>query len=238
MVHMEPLPLFYSLNRFLQHEGHIGAGSVEICRAEFLLDVLEVNLGMASQAKVEGKLDTCGSVSLSHSSHLQQVKSCRKYGLKEVVLTGIGGKSKPLREAAVLHVSAGDGKVKKILCYKLDERVGNTDKILLLSLRTIRDANIDILHHMDKSLDGISAPLLFLQDKNPSTIMKNRTAGKDRDARKFLMRQKGSGIAEMRALSYWRPTRRLLGNTLKEALRKRRPTHFTVYVRWMRRMNG
>jgi hypothetical protein len=56
---MEPLPLFYSLNRFLQHEGHIGAGSVEICRAEFLLDVLDVNLGMASQAKVEGKLDTC-----------------------------------------------------------------------------------------------------------------------------------------------------------------------------------
>ncbi len=38
----------HSLNRFLQHEGHIGAGSVEICRAEFLLDVLDVNLGMAS----------------------------------------------------------------------------------------------------------------------------------------------------------------------------------------------
>jgi hypothetical protein len=51
---MEPLPLFYSLNRFLQHEGHIGAGSVEICRAEFLLDVLDANLGKASQAKVEG----------------------------------------------------------------------------------------------------------------------------------------------------------------------------------------
>ncbi len=182
MAHMEPLPIFYSLNRFLQHEGHIGAGSVEICRAEFLLDVLDVDLGMASQAKVEGKLDTCGSVSLSHSSHLQQVQSCRKYGLKEVFLTGNGGKSKPLREAGVLHVSAGDGKVKKILCYKLDERVGNTDKILLLSLRTIRDANIDILHHMDKSLDGISAPLLFLQDKSPSS--------KDRDAQKFLMRQK------------------------------------------------
>jgi hypothetical protein len=113
---MEHLPLFYSLNRFLQHEGHIGAGSVEICRAEFLLDVLDVNLGMASQSKVEGKLDTCRSVSLFHSSHLQQVQSCRKYGLKEVVLTGIGGKSKPLREAGVLHVSAGDGKVKKILC--------------------------------------------------------------------------------------------------------------------------
>ena len=109
MAHMEPLPLFYSLNRFLQHDEHIGAGSVEICRAEFLLDVLDDDLGMAAQAKVEGKLDTCGSVSLSHSSHLQQVQSCRKYGLKEVVLTGIGGKSEPLREAGVLHVSAGEG---------------------------------------------------------------------------------------------------------------------------------
>jgi hypothetical protein len=118
MAHME-LPLFYSLNRFLQHDGHIGAGSVEICRADFLLDVLDDNLGTAAQANVEGKLDTCGSVSLYHSSHLQQVKSCRKYGLKDVVLTGIGGKSKPLREAGVLHVAAGNGKTKKILCYKL-----------------------------------------------------------------------------------------------------------------------
>ncbi len=62
-------------------------------------------------------------------------------------------------------MDAADGKVKKILCYRFDQRVGNTDKILLLSLRTIRDANIDILHHMDQSLDGISSPLLFLKDK-------------------------------------------------------------------------
>jgi hypothetical protein len=161
MAHMEPLPLFYSLNRFLQHDGNIGAGSVEICRAEFLRDILDAILGIAAQANVESKLDTCGSASLSHSSHLQQVKSCRKYGLKEVVLTGIGGKSKPLSEAGVLHVAAGEGKTKKILCYKLDEHVGNTRRIIFLSLRTIRDANIDILHHMDKSLDGISAPSLF-----------------------------------------------------------------------------
>jgi hypothetical protein len=38
--------------------------------------------------------------------------------------------------------------------------------ILLSSLRSIRNANIDIPHHMDKSLDGISSPLLFLQDKD------------------------------------------------------------------------
>ncbi len=59
-----------------------------------------------------------------------------------------------------------------------------------MSLRTIRDANIDIPYHMDKSLDGISAPLLFLQDKSPSPSKKKRMTGKNRDARKFLMRQK------------------------------------------------
>jgi hypothetical protein len=130
---------------------------------------------------VEGKLDTCGSVSLSHSSHLQQVRDCRKYGLKEVVLSGIGGKSKPLREARVLHVKTSTGEENKILCYyRYDERVGNTEQILLLSLRTIRDANIDILHHMDQSLDGISSPLLFLQDKDAGINKKKGATGKAR----------------------------------------------------------
>ncbi len=79
----DPLPIFYSLNRFIDHEACISAGSVKICRALF---------------------------KLSHSSHLQDVKGCRKHGLKVVVLTGIGGQSKPLREAGVLHVDAADGK--------------------------------------------------------------------------------------------------------------------------------
>ncbi len=139
---------------------------------------------------MEGKLDTCGSVSLSHSSHLQQVKDCRKYGLKGVVLSGIGGKSKPLREAGVLHVKTSTGEEKKILCYRYDERVGNTEQILLLSLRTIRDANIDILHHMNQSLDGISSPLLFLQDKDARINKKKSATGKARASEKFLRQQR------------------------------------------------
>ncbi len=135
---MDPLPIFYSHNRLIDHEACISAGSVEICRALFQLDEVSEGTGNIVNQAVEGKLDTCGSVSLSHSSHLQDVKDCRKHGLKVVVLTGIGGQSKPLREAGVLHVNAADGKVKKILCYRYDQRVGNTDKILLLSLRTIR----------------------------------------------------------------------------------------------------
>ena len=122
------------MNRYLEHDEHIGAGSVEICRATFLLDARKKGEDKEKLISVEGKLDTCGSVSLSHSSHLQQVKDCRKYGLKGVVLSGIGGKSKPLREAGVLHVKTSTGQEKKILCYRYDERVGNTEQILLLSL--------------------------------------------------------------------------------------------------------
>ena len=40
MARTEPLPLFYSLNRFIDHEACISAGSVEICRASFILDVV------------------------------------------------------------------------------------------------------------------------------------------------------------------------------------------------------
>jgi hypothetical protein len=187
---METLPLFYSLNRYSEHDGHIGAGSVEICRATFVLDARKKGERKENLISVEGKLDTCGSVSLSHSSHLQQVKDCRKYGLKEVVLSGIGGKSKPLREAGVLHVRTNTGAKKKILCYRYDERVGNIEQILLLSLRTIRDANIDILHHMDQSLDGISSPLLFLQDKDARINKKKGVTGKARASEKFLRQQR------------------------------------------------
>ena len=121
MSKTDPLPIFYSLNRFIDHEACISAGSVEICRALFKLDVVEEGTGYTAKRAVEEKLDTCGSVSsLSHSSHLQDVKDCRKHDLKVVVLSGIGGQSKPLREAGVLHVDAADGKVKKILCYRFD----------------------------------------------------------------------------------------------------------------------
>ena len=119
MTKTDPLPLFYSLNRFIDHKACISAGSVEICRASFVFDVVGEGASSTVKRAVEGKLDTCGSVSLSHSSHLQDVKDCRKHGLKEVVLSGIGGQSKPLREAGVLHVDAAGGKVKKLFATGL-----------------------------------------------------------------------------------------------------------------------
>jgi hypothetical protein len=185
MARMEPLPLFYSLNRFIVDEACINAGSAEICRASFVLDVIGENANGSVKRTKARHMWISLSVSLSHSSHLQDVKDCRKHGFKEVVLSGIGGQSKPLREAGVPHVEAAGGKVKKILCYRFDQRVGNTDKILLLSLRTIRDANIDIIHHMDQSLDGISSPLLFLKDKVVGRNKKKSLHGKARAAENF-----------------------------------------------------
>jgi hypothetical protein len=52
---MEPLPLFYSLNRYLEHDEHIGAGSVEICRATFVLDVKKKGERQDALISVEGK---------------------------------------------------------------------------------------------------------------------------------------------------------------------------------------
>ncbi len=95
MARTEPLPLFYSLKRFIDHEACISAGSVEIYRDSFNLDVVVEGASSTVKLAVEGKLDTCGSVSLSHSSHLQDVKDYRKHGLKEIVLSGIGERSKP-----------------------------------------------------------------------------------------------------------------------------------------------
>jgi hypothetical protein len=62
MARTEPLPLFYSLNRFIDHEACISAGSVEICRASFIVDVVGKGVSSAVKLTVEGKLDTCGSV--------------------------------------------------------------------------------------------------------------------------------------------------------------------------------
>ncbi len=71
------------------------------------------------------------------------------YGLKAVTLSGIGGMSEALRQAALLYVRTPDGGSKKVLCYAFDKSVGNTKEILLFSLRTIREAKIDIIYHMD-----------------------------------------------------------------------------------------
>jgi hypothetical protein len=43
--------------------------------------------------RVEVKLDSCGSVSIGHSSLLTNIKSCKEYRISTVTLKGIGGKT-------------------------------------------------------------------------------------------------------------------------------------------------
>jgi hypothetical protein len=56
MSKTDPLPIFYSLNRFVDHEACISAGSVEICRALFVLDVVGEGASSTVKRAVEGKL--------------------------------------------------------------------------------------------------------------------------------------------------------------------------------------
>ncbi len=53
-----------------------------------------------------------------------------------------------------------------MLCYAFDKSVGDAKEILLFSLKTIREAKIDIIHHMDQSLQGTAATLRFLDESS------------------------------------------------------------------------
>ena len=91
------------LTKGLTKEGAIiPAGSSTICHAKSRIittngDILE---------SIHTKLDTCGSVSIAHSSFLTQVKRAREHGLPPIRLTGIGGKSGILDMVGILQLAA------------------------------------------------------------------------------------------------------------------------------------
>ncbi len=67
--------------------------------------------GVFSSQWIEAKLDSCGSVSLSHSKYLTEIKPCKEYKLPMVTLKGIGGKTQPLQKAGVLKVIKPDNRI-------------------------------------------------------------------------------------------------------------------------------
>ena len=147
---------------FLSEERFISPGSTEISRAKFVIRHQNDNHKFINTVK-EVKLDSCGSVSLAHSKYLSSIKSCKQYNIPIVSLNGIGGRTNPLTSAGILsHVKPG-GKIIKFLCYVFDSPVGNTSEILLLGLRTIVDADIDIRYHMKLSVEGISKMVRFIE---------------------------------------------------------------------------
>ncbi len=52
------------------------------------------------------------------------------------------------------------------MCYVFDSPVGNTSEILLLGLRTIVDADIDIRYHIKLSVEGISRMVRFIEQES------------------------------------------------------------------------
>ena len=153
----------------------ISEGSKEICRARVTYRT-KIN-GVRKFLHAEGKLDTGGSVSLSHEEHLMDIKDCREYGMPRVKLSGIGGASPYLDKGGILQIQAPDGSLVKVKMYVFNTAIGNTPKMLLFSLLSLREANMDILHHIDMSLNGKMAPLRFLGENSPSRYKRKRSKG-------------------------------------------------------------
>ena len=125
------------LTKGMNEEGKvIPAGYRTICHAEsnIILDD-----GVAIQ-NIRTKLDTCGSVSIAHSSFLTQVKGAREHGLPPIRLTGIGGRTGTLNMVGIVQLVGPGEKVKRIQCYVYDSPLGPTEKILLLSLQSVIEA--------------------------------------------------------------------------------------------------
>ncbi len=126
---------------------------------------------MFSSLWIEAKLDSCGSVSLSHSKFLMEVKPCKEYKLPMVTLKGIGGKTQPLQKAGVLKVIKPDNRILKLLCYVFDEPVGNTELLLLISMSAINKAKTDVQYHIEHSCEGRCKPLRFVNGNKEELLL-------------------------------------------------------------------
>jgi hypothetical protein len=114
----------------------------------------------------EVKLDSCGSVSLAHSRYLSDVRSCSQYKIPIVTLNGIGGRTLPITKAGILIHVIPQKKLIKFLCYVFDTPIGKVQEMILLGLKTIVEANIDIRHHMKLSVQGLTKMIRFLEEEN------------------------------------------------------------------------
>jgi hypothetical protein len=76
------------------------------------------------QLQVKVKLDSCGSVSIAHSDHLIRLKKAKDYGLQNIRLLGIGGRTNFLTEVGVLPVHKPDGDICFMLCYAFNSPLG------------------------------------------------------------------------------------------------------------------
>ncbi len=71
--------------------------------------------------------------------------------------------SQELNMVGIVQLRTPEGRVKRIQCYVFDSPLGPT-QILLLSLQSVIEASINIMHHMDLSVKGKRGPLRFWPD--------------------------------------------------------------------------
>jgi len=111
--------------------------------------------------EVKVKLDSCGSVSIAHSQLLTEVKETKEYKLRNIRLMGIGGTTHYLTKAGILKIKKDKGEYCRILCYVFDRSLGDTKQVVLLGLQTVMQAGINVLAHMQDSVNGKCTALKF-----------------------------------------------------------------------------
>jgi hypothetical protein len=121
---------------YLEEEKLIGPGTKDICRAAAKLRCKNSE-GVFSSQWIGAKLDSRGSVSLSHSKFLTEIKPCKEYRLPMVMLKGIGGRTQSLQKTGILKVIKPHNRILKLLCYVFDEAVGSSEQLLLISMSAI-----------------------------------------------------------------------------------------------------
>jgi hypothetical protein len=72
-------------------KGVISPGTRTICHAMATLSTSELGKANDNRLQVKIKLDSCGSV--AHSDHLIKLKKAKDYGLQNIRLLGIGGRT-------------------------------------------------------------------------------------------------------------------------------------------------
>ena len=86
----------------------IEPGSKTMCQAISTVITHGADGQIEREEQVITKLDSCGSVSIAHSDYLVRVQPAKAYGLRNIRLLGIGGKTNYLTKVGVLQVKAGD----------------------------------------------------------------------------------------------------------------------------------
>ena len=89
----------------------IEPGSKTICQAISTVITHGADGQIEREEQVITKLDSCGSVSIAHSGYLVRVQPAKTYGLQNIRLLGIGGKTNYLTKVGVLQVKTGNNGV-------------------------------------------------------------------------------------------------------------------------------